>query len=234
MQISGVSLALTWPCRLCLPRFLLCMSLCYKLSPLQALGKVTLPPRCHACVFIYSSCGRWVFPLSCAVLLPPPLSQAFLLLITGRCCCSCQPPCLFTAHVGSGSSLLSCGVFLPPPLSQAFLLLIAVHAPPLPSEALWPTRLVYLQSWEGLPSPNLRRSVHPTLFPSCLSCSYWLLLSFSFFSPGGGQSVQGAMLLWPRLVCWSTTVLQISPGPCLPKPSGRQQLAAQGPPGFSI
>jgi hypothetical protein len=45
------------------------------------LGKVTLHPRCQACMFIYSSCGRWV-------LLPPPLSQAFLLLITGRCCCS--------------------------------------------------------------------------------------------------------------------------------------------------
>jgi hypothetical protein len=36
MQISGVSLALTWPYRLCLLRFLLCMSLCYKLSPFQA------------------------------------------------------------------------------------------------------------------------------------------------------------------------------------------------------
>jgi peptidoglycan biosynthesis protein MviN/MurJ (putative lipid II flippase) len=36
MQISGVSLALTWPCRFCLLRVLLCMSLCYKLSPFQA------------------------------------------------------------------------------------------------------------------------------------------------------------------------------------------------------
>jgi hypothetical protein len=42
MQIYGVSLALTWPCRLCLLRVLLCWSLCYKLSPFQALGKVTL------------------------------------------------------------------------------------------------------------------------------------------------------------------------------------------------
>jgi hypothetical protein len=52
MQISGVSLALTWPCRLCLLRFLLCVSLCYKLSPFQALGKVTLHPGSQACVFI--------------------------------------------------------------------------------------------------------------------------------------------------------------------------------------
>jgi hypothetical protein len=72
MQISGVSLVLTWPCRLCLPRFLLCMSPCYKLSLFQALRKVTLHPRCQACVFIYSSCGRWVFPpLLCS---SPPTS----------------------------------------------------------------------------------------------------------------------------------------------------------------
>jgi hypothetical protein len=62
MQISRASLALSWPCRLCLLRVLLCGSLCYRLSPFQALGKVTLNLRCQACMFIYSSCGRWVFP----------------------------------------------------------------------------------------------------------------------------------------------------------------------------
>jgi hypothetical protein len=49
-----------------------------------------------------------------------------------------------------------------------------------------PAQLVYLQFQEGFPSPNLGCSVYPTLFPTCLYCSYWLLLSFSFFSPGGG------------------------------------------------
>jgi hypothetical protein len=97
--------------------------------PFPSTGKVTLHLRCQACVFIYSSCGRWVFPPSCAVFFPPPLSQAFLHLITGQCCSSCQPPCLFRVHVGSGSSLLSCGVFLPLPLSQAFLVLVAGSAP---------------------------------------------------------------------------------------------------------
>jgi hypothetical protein len=120
-------------------------------------------------------------PFSCAVFLPPPLSQAFLLLITGWCCCSCQLPCLFTTHMGSGSSLLSCGVFLPLPLSQAFPLLVAGRVPLLPPEPLWSAQLVYLQSREGFPSPNLQRSVRPTLFPVCLYCSYCLLLSFSFF-----------------------------------------------------
>jgi hypothetical protein len=37
------------------------------------------------------------------------------------------PACLFTAHVGSGSSSLSCGVFLPLPLLLAFPLLLAGH-----------------------------------------------------------------------------------------------------------
>jgi hypothetical protein len=60
MQISGVSLALTWPRRLCLLR-VLCGSLCYRLSPFQALGEVTLHPLSQAGVFIYNSCGKWVF-----------------------------------------------------------------------------------------------------------------------------------------------------------------------------
>jgi hypothetical protein len=111
---------------------------------------------------------------------PPPLSQAFQLMITGQCCCSCQLPCLFTFHMGSGSSLLSCGFFLPLPLSQTLLLLVAGHAPLLPPEPLRPTRLAYLQFQEGFPSPNLQCSVCPTLFPTCLYCSYCLLFSFSF------------------------------------------------------
>jgi hypothetical protein len=49
------------------------------------------------------------------------------------------------------------------------------------SEALWPAPLVYLQSQEGFPTPNLQRSGHSTLFPACLNYSYCLLLSFSFF-----------------------------------------------------
>jgi hypothetical protein len=139
-------------------------------------------------------------PLSCAVFLPPPLSQVFLLLITGQCCCSCQPPCLFTVHVGSGSSLLSCRVFLPLPLSPAFPLLVAGRVPPLPPEALWPAWLVYLLSREGFPSPSLWHSVGPTLFPSCLICSCCLLLSFSFVPgwrlvcPGGYAALAQACL----------------------------------------
>jgi hypothetical protein len=48
-------------------------------------------------------------------------------------------------------------------------------------EPLRPAQVVYLQFPEGFPSPNLWRSVRPTLFPMCLYCSYCLLLSFSYF-----------------------------------------------------
>jgi hypothetical protein len=123
----------------------------------STLGKVTLLLLSQACMFIYSS-------------------------------------------LGSGSSPLSCGVFLPPPLSQAFLLLVAGYTPPLLPEALRPSQLVYLQSQEGFPSPSLRCSVCPTLFPMCLYCCYCLLLSFSFFPrwrsvcPGGYAALAQACL----------------------------------------
>jgi hypothetical protein len=91
--------------------------------------------------------------------------------------------------------------FPPSALSQAFPLLVAGRAPLLLPEALRPDRLVYLQSWEGLPSPNLRHSVRPTLFPTCLFCPYCLLISFSFF-PGwrsvcpGGYAALAQACLW--------------------------------------
>jgi hypothetical protein len=91
----------------CLFRVLLCRSLCYRLSPFQALGKVTLPSCCQACVCIYSSHGKWVFLLSCGVFLPPPLSQAFPLLVGGRMPCSRQSlsglPGLFIYSPGKDS-----------------------------------------------------------------------------------------------------------------------------------
>jgi hypothetical protein len=150
---------------------------------------------------IYSSCGRWVFPPLLWSFPPTPLLQAFLLLITGQCCCSCQPPWLFTVHVGSGSSFLSCGVFLSLPLSQAFLLLVVGCTLPLPPEPLWPARLVYLQSREGFPSPNLwLRAPHPL---SHVSLLFLLLITqFLFLFPWwrsvcpGGYAALAQACLW--------------------------------------
>jgi hypothetical protein len=62
MQISGVSLALTWPAGFVYSEFSCARCHCYKLSPFQALGKVTLHPLSQASLFIYSSHGKWVFP----------------------------------------------------------------------------------------------------------------------------------------------------------------------------
>jgi hypothetical protein len=181
MQISGVSLALTWSHRLCLFRVLLCRSLCYRLSPFQALGKVTLPQHCQACVFIYSSCGRWVFPpLLCSF--PPTATftsfpapdywAVLLLLLAAMFIYSSRGKWVFPPLLWSFPPSATLTSF-PTPGCWA-------HAPLLP-EALQPARLVYLQSREGFPSPNLQCSGHPTLFPACLNCSYCLLLSFSFF-----------------------------------------------------
>jgi hypothetical protein len=50
--------------------------------------------------------------------------------------------------------------------------------------------------------------------PPSFQCVFIVLIAYysvSLFSLGGGQSVQGAMLFWPRVVCGSTTVLLSSP-----------------------
>jgi hypothetical protein len=222
MQISGVSLALTWPCRLCLFRFLLCGGLCYRLSPFQALGMVTLHQRCQACVFIYSSCGRlvlppplWSFPPTATFTsFPAPDYWAVLLLL---------PAAMFVYS--------SRGKWVFPPLllsSPPSATLTSFPAPgcwacaPAPTRAspaspaclfTVPGRIHFLQSL-AFSAP------HPL---SHLSLLFLLLITqFLFFSLGGGWSVQGAMLLWPRLVCGSTTVPGSSPGLRLPKLSGRR------------
>jgi hypothetical protein len=50
----------------------------------STLGEETLHPVSQACVFVYTSCGKWVFPVSCGVFLSLPLSQAFPLLVAGH------------------------------------------------------------------------------------------------------------------------------------------------------
>jgi hypothetical protein len=175
MQISGVSLTLTWPCRLCLLRVLLCLSLCYKLSPFQA------------------HWGRW----HCTRLL--------------------RPVCLFTVHMGSGSSPFSCGVFFPLPLyklSHSWLLGTAA-APAFSSRVV-----------RHFPSPALRCSGHPALFATCLFCCYFLLFSFSFF-PGWGSVRPAGCADLAQGCLWEYRVLLSSPcGPRLPKPSGCWRLVA--------
>jgi hypothetical protein len=149
----------------------------------STLGKVTLHPHCQACVFIYSSCGRWVFPpLLCSfpptttfTRFPAPDYRVVLLLL----------PAAMFVYSSRGKWVFPPFLWSFPPSTTLTSFLAPgcwARIPPLlPPEALRPDLLVYLQFWEGFPSPNLWCSVHPTLFPTCLYCSYFLLLSFSFF-----------------------------------------------------
>jgi hypothetical protein len=106
-----------------------------------------------------------------------------------HCTSFLRPVCLFTAHVGSGSSPLSCGVFLPLPLLQAFPFLAAGRMPLLllsPAGLLW-----------GI-SPPLLFGTRGTL-PSLL-CVFFVVIAyysvfFSLFSWVGFSLSRG--------LCWS-------------------------------
>jgi hypothetical protein len=93
-----------------------------------------------------------------------------------------------------------------------------------------PDLLIYSPQKDSLP-PNFGAQGAPPSYPRVfiVFIAYW---SVSLFFLGGSQSVQGAMLLWSRLVCGSTAVLHSSAGLHLPKPSGHGRLVAQGPSWF--
>jgi hypothetical protein len=63
-----------------------------------------------------------------------------------------------------------------------------------------------------------------------------LITQFLFFSLGRGRSVQGAMLIWPRVVCGSTVCRLAHPVVCIfPSHLGAGVWRwPRGPPGFSI
>jgi hypothetical protein len=96
------------------------------------------------------------------------------------------------------------------------------------TEPLHPTLLVFLQFREGFPFPNLQCSVHTTLFPPCLYCSYCLLLSFTFF-PRWGSVSPGSYAVLVQSFLWEYHVLLSSHCSHFPKLSGCRWLAARGP-----
>jgi hypothetical protein len=104
--------------------------------------------------------------------------------------------------MGSGPFPLSCGVFLPPPCLQAFPHLVAGRV------------LLLLPSLAGLfiyspvrdcPSPSLfeAQGAQPSLLHVFFVVTAYYSVFF-LFSLGWGQSVQGAILIWPRVVCGRT------------------------------
>jgi hypothetical protein len=141
--------------------------------------------------------------------------------------------CLFTADMGSWSSPLSCGVFLPPPLSQAFPLLVAGRLTLLLWEPLQPGPACLFTVPGGIPLPlSLVQGAPPSLLPVFIVLIAYY--SVSLFSPGGGQSVQRAMLIWPRVVCGSTPYHLFHLVRIFPNCLGAGVWRPGGPPGFSV
>jgi hypothetical protein len=154
-------------------------------------------------VFIYSSCGKWVFPPSCGVFLPPLPLQVFLLLIAGHVLVLLPAGMFVYSSPGRWVFPPLLWSFPPSSTLTSFLLLVAGHMPQLPPSLARPGLFIYSS---GRDSP-------PPLFsalctPPSLLCVFSFLIAYysvSLFSPGGGRSVQGTMLIWPRDVCGSTT-----------------------------
>jgi hypothetical protein len=232
MQISGVSLALTWSCSFVCSDFscVWASATSFPFSKHWERWHCTriLRPACLFTVHVWGGSS----PLSpvqfCSHLCFHKLSCSWLL--GGAAAPAGRHVCLqLMWEVGLPSSLVEFSSLRHSPFSQAFLFLVAGHAPLLLPEALWPPRLVYLPSREGFPSPNLQHSGRPTLFPACLICSYCLLLSFSFF-PGwrwvcpGGYAALAQSCLWEYRGTVKLTWSRLGAGDWQPG----------GPPGFSI
>jgi hypothetical protein len=126
----------------------------------STLGEMTLHPLSQACVFIYSSHGKRVFP---HLLWSFPPSTTLT--------CFPAPSCWVCAPAPTLSSLARPGLFI-------------------------------YSSGKDSPPPSLElRAPHPLPHVFIVLIAYY---SVSLFSPGGGWSVQGAILIWPRVVCEST------------------------------
>jgi hypothetical protein len=184
MQISGVSLALTWPHRLCLLRVLLCaMPLLQAFPFASTLGEVTLHQLSQACMFIYSSHGKWVFP---PLLWNLPLTTTLTSFPTPDCWAHDSTPAsgMFVySSRGKWVFPFSCGVWLSPPFSLAFPLLVAWCAPLLLPFLARPTCLFTVLGVIPLPPSLVLRVPHPLCYMSLL---FFLLINQFLFFPRVG------------------------------------------------
>jgi hypothetical protein len=181
MHISVVSLALTWPFRLCFQSSPVCEPLLQAFPFPRTLGKVTLHPLSQACVFIYSSCGRCVFPpvlwsfppTATFTSFPAPDYWVVLLLL---------PAAMFvySSHEKWVFPLL---LWSFPPLSQAFPLLVAGCALCSHQSLCSPPGLACLFTVLGripFPQSSALRVTHPL---SRVSLLFLLLISHFLFFP---------------------------------------------------
>jgi hypothetical protein len=143
-----------------------------------------------------------------------------------KCCCKC----LFTAHVGGGSSPISCGVFLPPPLSHTFQLMVAGCALLLPPSLARPSLFIY-SSGKDSPFPFFGAQGAP---PSLLRVFivHIAYYSVSLFFPGWGSVCPWGYTDLAQGFLWKYCIALSSPCPRLSNPSGHGHLAAWGPSWF--
>jgi hypothetical protein len=132
--------------------------------------------------------------------------------------------------MGSAPFPFSSGTLLTLPLLQAFPLQVCWAGATTPS---FSGQLIYLQFHEGLPFPpsSVLRVPCPLCYVSFVVV-YYSVWFFSLFSLGGGQSVQGAMLIWPRVVCGSTVCCLAHLVVCISLAGRKWHLVAQEPSWF--
>jgi hypothetical protein len=192
-----VSLTLSWPRRLCLPPES-CVRATASSFPFSKHtgGGDTAPAFSGLGVYLQftwkvgSPPLLWSFPPTTAFTsFPAPDCWVVLLLL---------PASVFVY------SLYGKWVF--PPLLWSFPPSASLTSFPAPGcwvRASAPTRASLASS--GKDSPPWLFGAHGP--PPSLPCVFIVLIAYysvSLFSLGGGQSVQGAMLIWPRVVCVST------------------------------
>jgi hypothetical protein len=166
----------------------------------STLGEVTLHPLSQACMFIYISCGKWVFPpllwrfppITAFTSFPALDCWAFVAAPAGRCICL-----QLMWEVGLPPSVEFSSLCHFYKLSRSWLLGMCRC-----SCFLWPSLFIYSSVRDSPPPNSALRKPHPLCYVSFLLLL--VITQFLFFSLDGGQSVQGAMLIWPRVVCGST------------------------------
>jgi hypothetical protein len=122
--------------------------------------------------------------------------------------------------------------FSPSVLSQAFQFLVAGRVAPLPPSLARHSLLIYSSVRDFLSPLFGAQDAPPSL--QCVFIALIAYYSVSLFSLGGGRSVQGAMLIWPRVVCGSTACRLAHLICVFPSHLGAGIWWPGGPPGFSI
>jgi hypothetical protein len=183
-------------------------------------GEVTLHLLSQACMFVYSLRGGRVFPPLLWSFPPTATFTSFsspdcwavlLLLPASMFLYSSRGICAFPSLLWSFPPSTTLTSF---PTPDCW-----VRAPtPTGASPAWPRLFIYSSRKDSLPLLFGAQCTPPS-FPRVfiVLIAYY---SVSLFSPDGGQSVQAAMLIWPRVVCGRTMILLSSPCLCLPKPSG--------------